>query len=136
MRPSARLLGILRIYADELDEAREEFELERDVALAHGDEVQLARTLIRLAVIETRSGRWQLAETYLEESDHIVDRTGQQWLRCWLLVARSVLDTLRGRTREALAEAEAALELAAAVESSWFVADSQVALGFCRPRTR
>ena len=57
VRPSARLLGILRIYADELDDAREEFERERDIALAHGDEVQLARTLIRLAVIETKVGQ-------------------------------------------------------------------------------
>jgi hypothetical protein len=85
VRPSARLLGILRIYADELDEAREEFEHERDAALAHGDEVQLARTLIRLAVIETRGGRWPLAETYLEEGGQVLDRTGQEWLRCWLL---------------------------------------------------
>jgi len=131
VRPSARLLGILRIYADELDGAREEFERERDAALAHGDEVQLARTLIRLAVIETRAGNWQLAETYLAEGGQILDRTGQEWLRCWLLVTRSVLDTLRGRTREAHAEGTAALELATAVESTWFVADSQVALGFC-----
>jgi DNA-binding NarL/FixJ family response regulator len=82
-------------------------------------------------VIETRAGRWQLAEAHLEEGGQILDRTGQEWLRCWLLVATSVLDTLRGRTDAAHAAGEAALELAVAVDSIWFVADSQAALGFC-----
>jgi DNA-binding CsgD family transcriptional regulator len=130
VRPSARLLGILRIYADDLDEARLEFELERDVALAHGDDVQLARTLIRLAVIETRAGSWDLAETHVEEAHANLEHTRQDWLRCWLLVAGSVLDTLRGRTDRARARGEGALDLAATVGSIWFAADSLTALGF------
>lgn len=130
VRPSARLLGILRIYADELDEAREEFALERTVALEHGDDVQLARTLLRLAEIETRAGTWELAERHLDEAAHILERARQQWLRCWLLAVKTTLDTLRGRVEEARGAGAEGLELAAAIESIWFVADCHAALGF------
>jgi DNA-binding CsgD family transcriptional regulator len=130
VRPSARLLGILRIYADELDDAREEFEYERTVASDHGDEVQLARTLIRLGVIETRTGRWDAAEHHLEDAARILERTRQDWLRCWLLAIGATLETLRGRVDEARAAGEEGRALASAIGSTWFVADCQAALGF------
>jgi DNA-binding NarL/FixJ family response regulator len=130
VRPSARLGGILNLHADELDAARREFEFERDVALAHGDEVQLARTDVRLAVIEVRAGSWDAAEGYAAEAAGILERTRQDWLRCWLLVVTARLHALRGRVEEARTTAADAVQLADAVESLWLLADCESTLGF------
>ncbi len=130
VRPSARLLGILRIYADELDAARTEFEHEREVASDHGDEAQLARTLVRLAVIELRAGRWELAERHVREAGAVVERTGQEALRRWLLATKATLDTLRGFADEARVAGEEGLRLAIAAGSVWGEAECHAALGF------
>ena len=47
-------------YADDDDT---HCEIEREIAWARGDEVQLARTLVRLGLIEVRAGDWELADT-------------------------------------------------------------------------
>ena len=130
IRPSERLLGILRIYADELDAARTEFEREREAASDHGDEAQLARTLIRLAVIELRAGSPDLADRHLREADHVLERTGQEALRRWLLATKASLGALRGSVAEARAAAEEALSLASAAGALWGIAECHAALGF------
>jgi DNA-binding NarL/FixJ family response regulator len=130
VRPSARLLGILHIYADELDGARREFELERMVADAHGDEVQLARTLVRLGLIELRAGRWELAAAHLDEAATVLERTEQAALLRWMLATRASLETLRGNVAEARALAERALELAVEAGALWGEAECRAALGF------
>ncbi|MGH3129141.1 MAG: helix-turn-helix transcriptional regulator [Gaiellaceae bacterium] len=129
IRPSARLLGILRIYADELDAARAEFELERAAALEHGDEGQLARTVIRLAIIELRAGNWDLADGHLHEAASVLERTRQEALWRWLLVTTASLDTVRGRVDEARGAAEQALALATEAGAVWQIAESHAALG-------
>ena len=114
VRPSERLLGILRIYADELDDARAEFEREREIASDHGDEVQLARTLNRLALIELRAGNWSLAAGHLDEVEGILERTRQEALARWMLATRALLETMLGRTDEARIAAAEALALSEA----------------------
>lgn len=130
VRPSARLLGILHIYADELDGARREFELERMVADAHGDEVQLARTLVRLGLIELRAGRWELAAAHLDEAATVLERTEQAALLRWMLATRASLEALRGNVAEARSLAERALELAVGAGALWGEAECRAALGF------
>ncbi len=130
VRPSARLRGILDIYADDLDAARQEFELERVVADEHGDEVQLGRTLIRLGLIELRGGRLELAETHLDEAATVLERTGQDALIRWMLATRASLEALRGNVDEARATAGRALALATAVGAHWGIAECHAALGF------
>jgi DNA-binding CsgD family transcriptional regulator/DNA polymerase III delta prime subunit len=130
VRPSARLRGILCIYADELDEARAEFRLEEAVAREHGDEVQLTRTLIRLALIELRAGNWHLARRHLEEAATLADRTGQNALRRWMLATQTVLDASCGRVQEARATGEEALALSLEAGTVWGVAECHAALGF------
>ena len=130
IRPSARLLGILRIYADELDGARTEFEVEREVASEHGDEVQLARTLIRLGVIELRAGSWDVADQHLGAAASVLERTRQEALRRWMLATKASLDALRGRVDEARAAGEEALGLSVAAGALWGVAECHAALGF------
>jgi len=129
IRPSARLLGILHIYADELDSARGEFELEHTVALEHGDEVQLGRTMIRLAVIEVRAGHWDLADRHLQEASSVLERTKQEALRRWMLATRASLDTLRGHVDEARRASEHALELSIAAGALWQTAECHAAFG-------
>jgi DNA-binding NarL/FixJ family response regulator len=130
VRPSERLLGILRIYADELDDARAEFEREREIASDHGDEVQLARTLNRLALIELRAGNWSLAADHLDEVEGILERTRQEALARWMLATRALLETVLGRTDEARMAAAEALALSEAAGSAWGVAECHAALGF------
>ena len=129
IRPSARLLGILQIYADELDAARREFEVEREVALEHGDEVQLGRTLIRLAIIELRAGDWNLADRHLQEASSVLERTKQEALRRWMLATAASLDTLRGRVDEARDAGERALALATYAGAHWQIGECHAALG-------
>jgi DNA-binding CsgD family transcriptional regulator len=130
VRPSARLLGILHIYADELDEARAEFELEREVAAEHGDEVQLARTLIRLGLIELRSGSWDLAARHLGEAESVLERTRQHALWRWMLATKASLAALHGQTEEARAAGEESLALSEAAGTLWGMAECHAALGF------
>jgi DNA-binding CsgD family transcriptional regulator len=129
IRPSARLLGILRIYADELDAARDEFEAEREVALEHGDEVQLGRTLIRLAVIELRAGHWDLADRHLHETSSVLERTKQDALRRWMLATSASLQTVRGNVDDARGAGEDALALATEAGAHWQIGECHAALG-------
>ncbi len=130
VRPSERLLGILRIYADELDGARAEFERERELASDHGDEVQLARTLNRLALIELRAGNWSLAAGHLDGAESILERTRQEALARWMLATKASLETVRGHIDEARAAAGEALRLSEAAGSAWGIAECHAALGF------
>ncbi len=130
IRPSARLLGILRIYADELAEARAEFEIERSVASDHGDEVQLARTLIRLGIIELRAGNPAGARDHLDDAATVLERTHQEALKRWMLATRSLLETHCGQVDEARSAGEKALTLSVAAGSIWGIAECHAALGF------
>jgi DNA-binding CsgD family transcriptional regulator len=130
VRPSERLLGILRIYADELDEARAEFEREREIATDHGDEVQLARTLIRLSLIELRAGNVNRCSDHLDEAAAVLERTQLEALVRWMLATRASLETVRGRTEEARMAAMEASTLSEAAGSAWGVAECHAALGF------
>jgi len=130
VRPSERLLGILRIYADELDDARAEFEREREIASDHGDEVQLARTLIRLALIELRAGNLNHSSDHLDEAAGVLERTQLEALVRWMLATRASLEIVRGRTDEARTAAMEALTRSEAAGSAWGVAECHAALGF------
>jgi DNA-binding CsgD family transcriptional regulator len=128
-RPSQRLLGTLSMYADDLVAAREEFERERRIASEHGDDVQLSRTLARLAIIELKAGRWDAAEANLDEMREILDRTGQQSGRCWHLTIAALLDAHTGRVDAARHHAGEALAMPEAADA-WREGEARAALGF------
>jgi len=128
--PSSRLLGILRLYADELDAARAELERDRRASLDHGDEAQLARSLGRLATVELRAGNWQLADRHLGDLQAVVQRTGQGIARHRGLLVKSQLDAVLGHVASARAGAQEAVRIANAAGWIWETCDSYAVLGF------
>ena len=127
VRPSERLRGILAIYADEFDLARTEFERERQIALDYGDDVQLARSLARLAIVELRAGDWQLSEERLGEMAAVLDRSGQDSGRWWIRSIRAALDAHAGRFDSARQAGAEALAMARSPDQE---AETRIALGF------
>ncbi len=130
VRPSDRLLGILRLYADELDPARALLERERQTSIEHGDDAQLSRTLARLATIELRAGRWTIADQLLREAQSVVARTEERVVAHRVLTLRAELEALRGGLAAARASAAEALEVAADAGWPWELATSLAARGF------
>jgi len=129
VRPAERLLGILGIYADDLEPARAVFAAARRVEAETGDEAQLAVTLSRLATIELKAGRWGLADGHLQEMARLVERIGQPTLRQRMLALRGRLDTLLGHVESARAAADEALAIAAGARWAWETTQSHATLG-------
>jgi DNA-binding CsgD family transcriptional regulator len=127
---SARLLAMLHLFADELDPARTLLEKELRVSSEEGDEMQVARTLPRLAALEVRSGSWAVAEAHLRQLENVVERTGQSGVGCKGLTVTAYLDTLRGREVAARAAGEGALAVAVEGGEAWQIADTLAMFGF------
>lgn len=130
IKPSSRLLGILRLYADDLGPARTEFQRDRRFSIENGDEAQLARALGRLMTLELRVGDWDASERYLHEMVNVVQRTGQDVATQWSLLLRAQLDARRGRLDTARAAADEAFAMAAAAGWRWQTVESSAVLGF------
>ncbi|HXF98095.1 MAG TPA: LuxR C-terminal-related transcriptional regulator [Gaiellaceae bacterium] len=130
LRASARQLSILWLYSDELDRAREAFVREYGLAVEHGDDSQVAKTLCRLATVELRSGRWDLAAGHVTELLGIVDRIGDAGTTCWSLSVKTQLDAALGRVEEGRQSGLEALALSEEIGAVWQTAQSSAALGF------
>lgn len=130
IRPSDRLLGILRVYADEIGPARAVLERERRAVTEHGDEAQLARTLGRLAAVELRAGNWDLAERHIGEMSKVAERTGEGVVAHRRLILGAELAALRGELATARQLAGAALMMAESAEWPWETAQTLATLGF------
>lgn len=129
VKPSSRLLAILRLCADEFDAARPEFERDRRAALEHGDEAHVARTLGRLATLELRAGNWDTAASHLRELVSIVQRAELGLARHRSLLITAELEGLRGRLDTASAAAEEALAIARAAGWGGETVESHAVLG-------
>ncbi len=130
VRPSDRLLGILRVYADELGPARAVLEKERRAVTEHGDEAQLARTLGRLAAVELRAGNWDLAERHIREMSKVAERTGEGVVAHRRLTLEAELAALRGELATARQVAGAALAMSESAGWPWETAQTLATLGF------
>ncbi|HXG75550.1 MAG TPA: AAA family ATPase, partial [Gaiellaceae bacterium] len=126
---SERLLGILRLDADQLALARAQLERERRLAGEHGDELGVAKTLCRLATIELRAGRWDDAERLVTELMGVVERTAGN-VESWALSVKTAVDAARGRLEAGLAAGTRGLALAEETGAVWQVAQNSAALGF------
>lgn len=130
VRPSDRLLGILRVYADDFAPARVVLEKERRAVTEHGDEAQLARTLGRLAAVELRAGNWDLAERYIGEMSKVAERTGEGVVAHRRLTLEAELAALRGDLAQAREVVGAALAGAESAGWPWEIAQTLATLGF------
>ena len=128
--PSSRLRGILAIYDDDLDAAREAAERDRRGSIEYGDEVQLARALGRLATIEMRAGDWPRAERHLRDLDAVVQRTSLAVAQHRFMLLRTQLDALTGRIETARATGDRALQFANERSWTWETCESRAARGF------
>ena len=129
-RPSDRLLGILRVYADEFEPARAVLEQERRAVTDHGDDAQLARTLGRLATVELRAGNWDLAERRIREMSKVAERTGEGVVAHRRLTLEAELAALRGDLASARTMASEALATAESAAWPWETAQALATLGF------
>jgi DNA-binding CsgD family transcriptional regulator len=130
LRPSDRLLSILRVYADEFEPARVVLEKERRAVTDHGDDAQLARTLGRLATVELRAGNWDLAERRIREMSKVAERTGEGVVAHRRLTLEAELAALRGDLASARTLAAEALATAESAGWPWETAQALAALGF------
>jgi len=130
VRPSDRLLGILRLYADELDPARAVLENERRAVTEYGDDAQLARTLGRLAAVELRAGNWELADRHVREMSKVAERTGEGVVAHRRLTLEAELAALRGELATARKAASEALAIAESAGWPWEKAQARATLGF------
>ena len=130
VRPSDRLLGILRVYADDFAPARVVLEKERRAVTEHGDEGQLARTLGRLAAVELRSGNWDVAERHIGEMSKVAERTGEGVVSHRRLTLEAELAVLRGDLPRARDLGGAALAIAESAGWPWETAQTLATLGF------
>jgi hypothetical protein len=111
LRASATLLSVFRLYADDLDRAREHFERERRIRIEHGGETW-TWSLCRLATVELRAGNRELARQYVDELLGMVERTGEEQVQAWGLAVKADLDALAGDFDGGRVAAETALALA------------------------
>lgn len=130
LKPSDRLLGILRVYADEIGPARAVLEKERRGVTEFGDDAQLARTLQRLATVELRAGNWDLADRYLREMAKVAERTGEAVVAHRRLTLEAELAALRGDLANARKTGTDAVDIAESMGWPWEKAQSYAALGF------
>ena len=130
VRPSDRLLGILRLYADELGPARAVLEKERRAVTEYGDDAQLARTLGRLAAVELRAGNWALADRHVREMSKVAERTGEGVVAHRRLTLEAELAALRGELATARKAASGALAIAESAGWPWEMAQAFATLGF------
>lgn len=130
VRPSDRLLGILRVYADELGPARVVLEKERRAVTEYGDDAQLARTLGRLATVELRAGNWDLADRHVRDMSKVAERTGEGVVSHRRLTLEAELAALRGELATARKAASDALAIAESNGWPWEKAQALATLGF------
>jgi DNA-binding CsgD family transcriptional regulator len=104
-------LGLVSIWPDRLDEAREHVTRVLRRAIEHGDEHGRIFGLLHLVAIELRAGNWQLAAGYAREGYDLWERAGDTQGKGTLLWAEAVVDAHLGRHGEARSAAEEALSL-------------------------
>jgi hypothetical protein len=130
LRPSDRLLGILRVYADDLAPARVVLEKQRRAVTEHGDEAQLARTLQRLAAVELRAGNWGWLSATSTRCRRSPSAPARLWSAHRRLTLEAELAALRGDLPRARDLGGSALAIAETAGWPWETAQTLATLGF------
>lgn len=122
-------LGVVRLWRDELDEARIILEGRMAIAAERGDEHARAQLAERLARVEIRSGAWERALEWIDESTAIREGAGMPTARVTLAL-RSVVEASRGELADATANAERCLAELRTVDPQGIHEQAVYALGF------
>ena len=97
-------------FMDEFDEARSRYRAQAEWAKDRGHEGPGRERLSQLAELELRSGNWELAERYIEESCSDVEQAGLGGPLFLPLRIRAMIDAHLGRVERARATLTAIIE--------------------------
>ena len=108
--------AVVALFSDELSEARATFEMLAAEAAELGEENSLADLLAHLANVETRAGRWVVAETHARALIELADRMDRM-LQALALARLGGIQALTGPESVARATLAGATEVAS--EAGW-----------------
>ncbi len=105
-------IGVVWLWWDELDRAKEAFERLIVRAREMGDEGSLPYTMVLAAQVECVRGDHALAAAHADEGYEIAVQIGQETVRAYLLALRALAHAVAGEPEAARERAGRALELA------------------------
>jgi DNA-binding CsgD family transcriptional regulator len=105
-------IGVVWLWWDELDRAKDAFERLIVRAREMGDEGSLPYTLVLAAQVECVRGDHVLAAAHADEGYEISEQIGQETVRAYLLALRALAHAVAGEPEAARERAGRALELA------------------------
>jgi DNA-binding CsgD family transcriptional regulator len=111
------ILGVLLLWADDLDAGRERFGRARARAVELGDEAALPQILRSWSYAEWLGGNWPEAAAMADEGLQAAVLTGQRPLQAMMLGTRALVAACLGQVDQARADARAGLALA--TETGW-----------------
>jgi DNA-binding CsgD family transcriptional regulator/tetratricopeptide (TPR) repeat protein len=106
-------VGVVWLWWDELERAKDAFEWLIGRARDMGDEGSLPYTLVMAAQVESVRGDLELAAAHADEGHELAEQIGQATLRAYLLALRALVHADAGEAEGARELAREALELAA-----------------------
>jgi DNA-binding CsgD family transcriptional regulator len=105
-------IGVVWLWWDELDRAKEAFERLLVRAREMGDEGSLPYTMVLAAQVECVRGDHALAAAHADEGYEISEQIGQETVRAYLLALRALAHAVAGEPEAARERAGRALDLA------------------------
>lgn len=124
------MLALVQLYADDLTQARGNFEYARELAMAHGDAIALHDLANGLSELELRAGNWECAAALAEEALQSAREVGAEGAVPLIRFRRALVWAHRGDLVGAESEASDALQQAAASGMHAVVSLCLWALGF------
>jgi hypothetical protein len=121
--------SVLRVYADDLDEARAGLELARAQAVEAGDEASLPLLLRYLSFVELLAGDWSRAEHLADGGYEASLQTGQPSQQAVLAASNALIAAHRGNVEATRATADEALRLGEKTGSGFAELLARSALG-------
>jgi DNA-binding CsgD family transcriptional regulator len=106
-------VGVVWLWWDELERAKEAFERLLRRAREMGDEGSLPYVLVLAAQVECVRGDLRLAAAHADEGYELTEQAGQATLGAYLLALRALADAIAGDVQPARERAERALAVAA-----------------------
>jgi DNA-binding CsgD family transcriptional regulator len=124
------VLGVRRMCADRLDEARELFEAEAAAAETLGDDYTYSSLLVYLTELECRAANFQAAAAHASECWARSEQRGERYQGGAALWAKALADAHLGRVEEARAAAERGTALSTEIGEEVYRVLNRFALGF------
>jgi DNA-binding CsgD family transcriptional regulator len=121
--------GVLAVYADDLEPARESLRRAQALATERGDEASLPLVLRYLSFVELLTGDWNSAEGLAEEGYEAALLTGQRSQQAVLAATRALIAAHRGDVVATRRDADEALRLVAETGSGFADLIARSALG-------